>query len=456
MPRLGGARGLLDELRRTAQAVAVRIAVGVAVLAAASAATAAPAGSERLQRLLASGTPQELLDLAEAEIAAGRYEQAVGLLSALVVQAPRDADLKLLLADLYLRLGARQQARVYLGQALAAAGTAGLAPAQRRAAEALQAFLGDPEAGPSRLAVLGRLSTGLRYRSNANGGTSSDRVLIADQAVDPRDGAAEGDFDWYTTGFAALQAPLAPDLVFDGRGYLLARKQFEQTENDILALRVDPGLAIAVHRAAGTEVTLRPYAALGTTLVQDEVGLLTAGGGVELRQRLGTDWLFHQAVEVQALDFKETEARDFADAQDGSRTSLEVGLRHELTGDLTATLSYGFTYRTAAADFEAFVGHRLRGGASLAYPTPFAITRRESRLRFGAALDLADYDGPNPTYSASEVREDREWAVDLSNALALSEALSLDLSLSYSQRRSSLDNYERDNAEAALGVSFRF
>ena len=156
------------------------------------------------------------------------------------------------------------------------------------------------------------------------------------------------------------------------------------------------------------------------------MGLLTAGGGVELRQRLGTDWLFHQAVEVQALDFKETEARDFADAQDGSRTSLEVGLRHELTGDLTATLSYGFTYRTAAADFEAFVGHRLRGGASLAYPTPFAITRRESRLRFGAALDLADYDGPNPTYSASEVREDREWAVDLSNALALSEALSLD------------------------------
>ena len=170
MPRLGGARGLLDELRRTAQAVAVRIAVGVAVLGGrlgghgrargvrAAAAPSWPAGRRRNcstwpKRKSPPGATSRPSGCSPPSSCRHRATPTSSCCwpTSICASAPR------------------QQARVYLGQALAAAGTAGLAPAQRRAAEALQAFLGDPEAGPSRLAVLGRLSTGLRYRSNANG-----------------------------------------------------------------------------------------------------------------------------------------------------------------------------------------------------------------------------------------------------------------------------------------------
>lgn len=418
--------------------------------------TAGDASNTELQRALEDTTTDSALAVAQKAISEGRYEQAVGILTGLLLGDPENASLKLLIGDLYSRMGSFVQARSYVEDAL---DSNTLNADETQNAETILALMGG--GGPVRdvFSLSGRISSGLRYRSNATGGTTSGVVIINDQVVASNNNAEkESDTDWFLSGSARAVYVLDPEskLNFDTRGFALVRKQFAETQNDLIVGEVTPGLGMPLIASESYIMQGRGYGILGFADLDGELAQTVYGAGGELRHQLGKKLQLSQTLEYREVDYRAITGRATLEELDGSEARLTLGARYLLTEDLVAGLNYRLNDRDTVTTDQDREQHRIGGDLTYSYDTPFELSSNSSRVRGGVSYTATNFENPDRTISTVTEREDREWRIDLSNNLAVRDNLTFDVALSHSERSSSLPNFETDNTSVSVGLSLNF
>lgn len=436
------------------------IAAAVIALCAASgdarAQSAGEASNTELQKALESASPDTALAVAQKAISEGRYEQAVGILTGLLLGDPENASLKLLIGDLYSRMGSFAQARTYVEDAL---DSGELSADETQNAQTILALMGGSAPVRDVFSLSGRISSGLRYRSNATGGTTSAVVIINDQVVASNDNAEkESDTDWYLSGSARAVYVLDPEskLNMDTRAFMLARKQFAETQNDLIVGEVTPGLSMPLIQSQSYIMQGRGYGILGFADLDGELAQTVYGAGGELRHQLGKRLQLTQSLEFREVDYRAISGRATIEELDGSETRLTLGARYLLTEDLVAGLDYRLGDRDTVTIDQDREQHRIGSTLTYSYDTPFDLSSNSSRIRGGVSYVATNFENPDRTLSAVTEREDREWRVDLSNNLAFRDNMTFDVAVSHSERSSSLPNFETDNTSVSVGLSLNF
>ncbi|RVU33954.1 tetratricopeptide repeat protein [Hwanghaeella grinnelliae] len=407
----------------------------------------------QLDKTIKSASVDDGLSLAELAIDEGRYEQAVGILSGLLLRAPDNATLKLLLGDLYSRMGSFPQARLYVEDALA---SGKLTPEQVQDANIILALMagGKPEAKDP-FSMSGSLSSALRFRTNATGGTNSDIVLINDQAVAVQANAQEeSDWDWSTTLSLRAGYEITSDIAMDTRGFLFVRKQRQETTNNLSVVQVTPGIRFDLVKEKELQVRVRPYVIGSAGELGGRAALMIGGAGVEAQQLVDRRWIFSQSAEYRYVDYRATTDRPGLENLDGDEKRLSAGATYLFTETLSGRLDYRGNWRDTNRESDDRIQHRYRG--SVTYRYPFSFTEDKSRLRFAAAYTESDFEGLDRSISVNTVREDEQWEFDLSNTTPIAEDLTLDLSASYSTRDSNLPNFVTEDTTVSAGVTWRF
>ena len=411
--------------------------------------------TNQLEKTLESASVEDAVALAQQAIDEGRFEQAVGILSGLLLGDPDNAQLKLLMGDLYSRMGSFAQAQIYVQDALK---SGQLNADQTQEAEILLALTtgGQPQArDPFRYSA--NVSTGLRYRSNATGGTTSDSILINDQVVNAGNNAqADEDTDWFLNGSFRTSYELDPATNLTMDGFLLIRRQFRFTNNDIIVGEVTPGASFRVLQNQQYVVDIKPYGILGFTDLDDHYAQSSVGFGATFREIVSQTMLLNQGFEYRSVDYNAIPGRESLTELDGHEMRFIAGVTKLLGENWVLGADYLGTDRDTVTLTQDRQQHRLRGTASYRYATPFGLSDEASRVRGSIAYTKTNFENADPVVSANTVRRDNEWRFDVTNSLALREDLTMDFSLSHSERRSNLDNFETDNTSAALGLTLAF
>ncbi|MEQ9487459.1 MAG: tetratricopeptide repeat protein [Alphaproteobacteria bacterium] len=435
------------------------VAAAIALCAATTDARAQAAGeasNTELQKALESASPDTALAVAQKAITEGRYEQAVGILTGLLLGDPENASLKLLIGDLYSRMGSFAQARTYVEGALE---SNTLSADETQNAQTILALMGGGKPVRDVFSLSGRISSGLRYRTNATGGTTSAVVIINDQVVASNNNAEkESDTDWYLSGSARAVYVLDPEskLNMDTRAFMLARKQFAETQNDLIVGEASPGLSIPLIVSQSYVMQGRGYGILGFADLDGELAQTVYGAGGELRHQLGKRLQLTQSLEFREVDYRAITGRATIEELDGSETRLTLGARYLLTEDLVAGLDYRLGDRDTVTIDQDREQHRIGSNLTYSYDTPFELSSNSSRIRGGVSYVATNFENPDRTLSAVTEREDREWRLDLSNNLAFRDNMTFDVAVSHSERSSSLPNFETDNTSLSVGLSLNF
>jgi hypothetical protein len=412
-----------------------------------------------LLRILQTGSVDDILHHAQTLIEAERYERAAGLLHSLLIRAPDDAEVKLLLARLYLGLGVRDQAELYAGQALQAPR---LSADQRRRADQLvtaaRAPLSDEALKDGALRFDGSATLGFQYSTNATGGTNQDRVLVNGQSITTPDTTeAKEDANLFASVFGRVRAPLGETSEFDGRGFLFMRKQHKQGESDLFAGRLEPGVTWDLGSFYGLATSVRPYLAVSFATAQKDLALLSGAVGLESVQRLDATWRFSEKLEIARFNYRADVERPSADQQDSTQAKLDLRLLHDLGDGLGVQARYDVAVRNAAAPFNDRLQQRIGAGVSKTYATTLILdVDRPSRVGLDFTYAWTNYDEPNPAVSDTTARQDSEWEVELSHRLPVAAETSVDAGLTYGRRESNLSNYEREEIDITLSVSSSF
>lgn len=409
--------------------------------------------AQQIEKTRKSASVEDGLALAELAISEGRYEQAVGILSGLLLRAPDNATLKLLLGDLYSRMGSFPQAKLYVEEALA---SGKLSPDQVQDANIILALMaGGQKQAKEAFSLKGSVSAALRYRTNATGGTNNDTVLINDQAVAINNNAREEeDWDWSTTVSLRAGYDIAPDIAMDTRGFLFIRKQNQEASNDLGIFEVTPGVRFDLIKEKDLQVRVRPYLIGSGAMLDGQAALLVGGFGVSAQQLVDRRFIFSESLEYRAVNYRGIDGRAGLETLDGDEKRVTAGATYLFTESISGRLDYRGVWRDTLSESDDRAQHRYRGSVTYRYPLSF--TDDKSRLNFAVAYTESDFEGPDRNISAVTTREDEAWAFDISNALPIAEDLTLDLSASYSTRDSNLPNFVTEDTSVSAGVTWRF
>lgn len=409
--------------------------------------------TQQLDRTLKSASVDDGLALAELAISEGRYEQAVGILSGLLLHAPDNATLKLLLGDLYSRMGSFPQAKVYVEEALA---SGKLSPKQVEDANIILALMsGGPKPAKDPFSMAGSLSSAIRFRTNATGGTNNDTVLINDQAVAVQNNTQEeSDWDWSATLSLRAGYELTPDIAIDTRGFLFVRKQSQERENNLGIVEATPGVRFDVVKEKDLQIRIRPYLIGSAGELAGQAALMVGGAGVESQQLVNRRIIFSESAEYRAVNYRAIDGRANLENLDGDEKRFTVGATYLFTETLSGRLDYRGVWRDTNVESDDRVQHRYRGSVTYRYPLSF--TEDPSRFRFAVAYTESDFEAPDVAISAVTTREDEEWAFDISNATPIAEDITFDLSASFSNRDSNLPNFVVEDTSVSAGITWRF
>lgn len=443
--------------RRALQGVSLSLlilmACGGTAAAQGTAYTVSDQASQQLDRTLKSASVEDGLALAELAISEGRYEQAVGILSGLLLHAPDNANLKLLLGDLYSRMGSFAQAKLYIDEALA---SGNLSPKQVQDANIILALMaGGKKEEKDPFTLKGSVSAAVRYRSNATGGTKNDTVLINDQAVAVQNNASE-EPDWDSSTTVSLRAgyEFTPEMAMDTRGFLFIRKQFTEKKNDLGIVEVTPGMRFNLVEEKDLQVRVRPYLIGSAGTLGGQAALMVGGTGVESQQLVDRKIIFSESAEYRYVDYRGIDGRAGLENLDGDEMRITAGATYLFTETLSGRIDYRGAWRDTKQESNDRVQHRYRG--SVTYRYPFTFAEDPSRIRFAVAYTESDFEAPDRNISANTTREDEEWSFDLSNSTPIWKDLTLDLSASYTTRDSNLPNFVTEDRSVSAGITWRF
>ncbi len=431
------------------------IALSVALAApAVEAATEADLQSAFEAMFADPGNVDLTLSYARVAIEAADYEAAIGALEGVLMMSPDLAAVRVDLGILYYRLESFAAARYHLNRALA---DGGLTRAQNVRA---QNFLVRVDDSTGRHFISGRITAGLRYRTNANSGTDSSRVLARGFDVILDDEFQEdGDGDGFISANVRHVYDLKRqnDLALESTAFLYGNRQFDLDQVNNVTLEGTTGARFKPRPVAWKGFDVRPHFVVNGVFRDDDLLSNVYGAGIDVNyfddRRLRISSLFQH----RQRRYNNTAARPRIEQQrDGHEHIFRLNGRYLLRDNFSVLGGFDVIDRAAKADFNDTLELGLRVRGDLTYASPLAVLPGRWRFFAGGAYRDTDYDAANPAIDPLRVRDDREWRFNVGNAIPLSGRLQALIEVSGQFVDSNLPNFERDNISTTVSMSYWF
>jgi tetratricopeptide (TPR) repeat protein len=401
---------------------------------------------------------------AQALISAGNFEGGIAALERMLLDPKASPALRVELAVLYFRLESYDMAASYAQAALA---DNRLDPALQETARQI-ARESVSRTAPSQFRA--SLMIGLRAQSNATAGTSSGTILSAGTAVArPAGTGPQSGFDAVVSGNLehVWDFGRQDGLSLVSTGLIYGSKYTNAAAYNTRAGKTDPqdlllaegttGLRFVLPSAEATTWTVRPYALLGTSLLNGSQYFTSYGGGLETAYRFDQGrWVVEGGYEARFSDYATR-----ADVREGSQQS---GVDHILRGRLTRELAPGHLVsldisgrdRVTGRDYYDFTGADFRASYYTVYGNPFGWDGQSWTTGFYAGLGMRTYGGPDRAVDPTQTRKDTDMRLGVTTTVPIADQWSVLLQAEYSRNGSNIRNYDYDNALGMIGLVWRY
>lgn len=396
--------------------------------------------------------PERIFEFARAAVAAGDLRGAIAALERILQINPGLANIQLELGVLYLRVGQTDLAALYLRRALQAPDIS--EPIRDRA----QALLARAERGRQRHFFSGSIYAGGRYDTNANAGPGSRvRVLGVDALLNE---SARGRED-YSAEFAANVTYIYPLETQAGHeieaNFLTYNRRYDRSsEIDLNSAGLDVGPRFYVGGLADASLSIRPFVSGSYLLLDDDSYLRQLGGGVNVRKFFSGASFFDVTLEASDQNFFNSTLRPTTSNRSGTFVELRSALSYYWRPDTRFSAGVGVAWRDSERKFESFDEGGLRVGVTHVYASPLGGESYPWSSTLSVGVRKTVYDQPDPTIDPDVKRKDTRADFILSTDIRMSRALTLVVSLQYTDNKSSLPNFEYDNTGVSIGLAWNF
>jgi len=397
------------------------------------------------------GNIDKTLRFAEIASSVGDAEAAIGALERMLLVDRDIARVNLELGELYFRLGAFTVARRYFDRTIASADAT---PALR---ERAGLYLREADAREPKSKLIGSVTAGVRYQSNATYGPEGLRSLGLPVPV-TGDSTPRSDWNAFALGYVAYIHDLDrqdgmtidTDLSFYGALYK------DETQLNIGYLELSTGPRFRPFPDSAPDLSIRPNIRGGLVWLDDAPYTRGYGFGLDLRQQFTQRLTLDAAYIARQRDFRDSAERPTASDLSGFEQWLLLRGRYAITDETLLGLDAGYAHDNASKGYTK--NDRFVIGLNLQqrFAAPFAIGGGPWTASLGAAYTWIDYKAPDPSIDPGTTRFDREWRIVASNTVPITTDWFVLIQGEYVRNNSTLPNYDYDNASLILGVTRRF
>jgi tetratricopeptide (TPR) repeat protein len=391
-------------------------------------------------------------------VQAGNYEGGIAALERLLLNPDAPPELRVEIAALYFRLGSYAMAESLLRIALA---DPRLQADQRAFADAL---LADVLKRNQRSQFSGVATIGLRHQSNPTYGTDSPLVLSGGVLAPLPSGqsrASDNDvnlglrvqhaYDLDQQNSAAIASTFAAYVV-DYRSSTGSQLQAAPTKPyDLLLLDFTTGLRFKPAPGKLPGLTLRPHLILTDLVAQRHQYLRNQGVGLDVSWQIDERTSLEVTLDAQDRTFANRIDITNADLLGGRLYGVRARVSRELGGGQYLSGEYAFRRNRTQRDFYDYDSHEARVTYSVAYASPMKTAGYWTTAVWLGALRRS-YGAPDPTVTATQTREDREWRFGVSQTMPFSPVWSLVLSADQSRNNANLPNFRYKNTSLSGAV----
>ncbi|GGD11539.1 tetratricopeptide repeat protein [Aureimonas glaciei] len=385
---------------------------------------------------------------------AGDLEAAIATLERMLIFAPGLPRLQLELGVLYYRLGAFETAQTYFDQALAAPSV----PEEVRTKVApYLAAIGEKSAVDS---FSGTVTTGVRWQSNANAAPESRLVqttLLTDPLLLDPSALSDDDVNGFVAGsFHYSRALAGQGDQFEAHLQTYGALYAEHDEINTGYAELTLGPTFNLERLNIDDASFGVYGILGGVTLKEDPYLLSGGIGMSLAKLLTPATRLTLRGEFRGESFEDSDLRPTASERSGSRFRGQIGLQHQVTGQLVLFGTIGGEHRDADRDYLSYSEFGINLGGALDFRSPFPSQADPWTLGLAAGYLDRGYDEPDPVFSLTEEEEDEEFFVESSLTVPLRDDWALQATLGYRDVSSNYDLRRFDNVSTSFGVVKRF
>ena len=400
------------------------------------------------------GNVELTLNYARVATDAADYEAAIGALEGLLMMAPDMSNIRMELGILYYRLGSYAAASYHLSRAVA---DGRLNPAGTVRAEQ---FLARVDASGKRNLFNGRITAGVRYRTNANSGPDSSSVRARGFDVILRDEFLEEDDG---DGFVTANLRHVYDLkrqdrmAWENDLFFYANRQFDLERVNNVIVEGTSGVRWNPFSTQLKGFDWRPHMVFNVVYRDDDRLSNIYGGGVDVSYYTDRRFRITGRFQHRVRQFNNTADRPRIESQrDGHENFFWVNARYLLRDNLSILGRFNLVERETEADFNDALELGIRLRADLTYNSPISILPGRWRFFVGGDYRDTDYDAPNPNVDPFKVRDDKEYRFNVGNAFPITGRLQAILEVSGQFVESNLPNFERDNISTTASISYWF
>jgi len=392
------------------------------------------------------------LRYAELAIVVGDLEGAIGAYESLLLLNPDLPRVRLALGELYLKLGSTAAARSYLE----AARDNPAAPAEtRQRAVTILAPL-DQSSGGGRFA--GYLQLGGNWQSNANNGAAATQVRSFGVSVAvPRNAEKLPDFGTELSGDLGYYFGVGGEAgtVLESHARFYLSRQGRATNVNLGVLQIDTGPRIPFE-VGGQGASMRPYLTAGLIGLADRLYQWNGGGGIGLTAPFGDKWSVDADISDRGQFYTNSLSQPTASAANGA--AFDGSAVISFSPNLNDTLRAGPSVEVLDAQSagQRYQQYGVQAGWQRSFADPTGWWGRAWSFDVAGNRLWRDYAGPDLTVDPVIVRADREWNLEASLTVPVSDAWMLIGDVSQQWVTSNLSNYRFDNTTISLSIGLRF
>jgi hypothetical protein len=392
---------------------------------------------------------------AELAIAVGDLEGAIGAYERLLLINRSLPHIQLALGELYLKLDSTEAARGYLE---AARDGADSTSETRERAETILASLDDPpvDQGSARSQFSAYLQLGGAWQSNATSGTTAEQIRAFGVPVAvPANGRKVSDYSAVLSGDVGHEFALPGTTVVESHARFYLTRQLRVNNVNLGVLQVDSGPRFALGDDPGG-ATVRPYALAGLVSLADKLYQWNGGGGVTLTAPIGEQVWIDTDLTERAQSYSNSASQPRASNANGPTFDGRVIGNYSPAADDRLRLGPSIEVLEARVRGQRYNQFGIEAGWQHGFPDPTGWFGLPWVANLEGNRLWRNYGGPDPTIDARTTRADREWNLDASLAVAVSEAWLLFVDVNQQWVTSNLSNYRFDNTTISLAVGYRF
>lgn len=390
---------------------------------------------------------------AQAAIQVGDLEGAISALERMLFINPELPRVRLELGVLYFRLGSYVAAQTYFNS------VGEMKDVPQPVRERVAMFQAEIAKRQSRHAWSGSLFFGARSQSNANTATATGAVMV---------GGINANLDSQFTQkqdnniFAALNLkhtyeidPTKTD-TWDTALSSYVSRQAAQKQVDVSLIEITSGPTLVLAPGTDYDPRLRPYAILSYIEINDVRDYFAPGIGMSFTSVLSPRMQGELSSEFRDRRFKDDNDSPNKSDKDGPELTHRARLTFAPFDFLSFNAGAGMTVQNAREESEANTEYSLTAGMTVSYPSPLPFLQMPWATIGSVTRAYTKYDRPDPTISAVERRQDKDWRMSVTQAVPLSQDWALVATAARTIRSSTLPNFEYHNDSIMIGANVRF